>query len=159
MVLCNEILDAIEPIAAGELTPDDRISAHLSSCPRCAAALEAARRLEQILQARPAPRAPAQFTSRTMARVRRVRWRTEQVLDLGFNVTIGLILLIVLGGVWLLMHRSGLVAVSNDAVELLGTGLVTLARHVAPAVPLYAGATALLATALGIWWWAERELT
>jgi hypothetical protein len=24
-------------------------------------------------------------------------------------------------------------------------------------VPLYAGATALLGTALGIWWWAERD--
>ena len=158
-MVCAEVLDVIEPIAAGELAPDDRIAAHLSSCPHCAAALENARRLERILQARPAPLAPAQFTSRTMARVRRARWRTEQVLDLGFNVTIGLVLLAILVGVWLLMHRSGLVAVSNDAVELLGTGLVTLARYVAPTVPLYAGATALLATALGIWWWAERELT
>jgi len=158
-MLCTEVLDALEPIAAGELTPDDRIAAHLASCPHCAAALEDARRLEQILQARPMPRAPAQFTSRTMARVRRARWRTEQFLDLGFNVTLGLVLLAILGSVWLLLHRSGLVAVSNDAVDLLGTGLVTLARRVAPTVPLYAGATALLVTALGIWWWAERELT
>jgi anti-sigma factor RsiW len=157
-MICNEVHDAIEPIAAGELTPDDRIAAHLSSCPHCAAALEDARRLEQILQARPVPRAPAQFTSRTMARVRRARWRTEQFLDLGFNVALGLVLLAILGSVWLLLHRSGLVAVSNDAVDLLGTGLVTLARRVAPTVPLYAGATALLVTALGIWWWAEREL-
>ena len=156
---CNDVHDAIEPIAEGELTPDDRIAAHLASCPHCAAALEDARRLEQILQARPMPRAPAQFTSRTMARVRRARWRTEQFLDLGFNVTLGLVLLAILGSVWLLLHRSGLVAVSNDAVDLLGTGLVTLARRVAPTVPLYAGATALLVTALGIWWWAERELT
>ena len=158
-MLCHEVHDAIEPIAAGELAPDDRIAAHLSSCPHCAAALEDARRLERILQARPAPRAPAQFTSRTLARVRRARWRTEQFLDLGFNVTVGLVLMAILGGVWLLMHRSGLVAVSNDAVDLLGTGLMTLARRVAPTVPLYAGATALLVTALGIWWWAERELT
>ena len=98
----------------------------------------------QILQARPMPRA---------------RWRTEQFLDLGFNVTIGLVLLAILGGVWLLMHRSGLVAVSNDAVDLLGAGLVTLARRVAPSVPMYAGAAALLVTTLGLWWWAERELT
>src|SRR5712691_10059410 len=68
-MICNEVHDAVEPIAAGELAPDDRIAAHLSSCPHCAAALEDARRLERILQARPAPRAPAQFTSRTMARV------------------------------------------------------------------------------------------
>jgi anti-sigma factor RsiW len=48
-MLYDEVLDAIEPIAAGELTPDDRVAAHLSSCPRCAAALEDARRLERIL--------------------------------------------------------------------------------------------------------------
>ena len=156
-MLCDEVLGVIEPIAAGELTSDDRIAPHLLSCPHCAAALEDARQLERMLQTRPVPRAPAQFTSRTMARVRRARWRTEQVLDLGFNVTIGLVLLAILGGVWLLMHRSGLVAVSNDAVGLLGTGLVTLARRVAPTVPLYAGATALLVTAVGIWWWAERD--
>jgi collagenase-like PrtC family protease len=59
----------------------------------------------------------------------------------------------------MLLNRSGLVAVSNDAVDLFGTGLVAFARRVSPSLPLYAGATALLATALGIWWWAERDVT
>jgi hypothetical protein len=89
--------------------------------------------------------------------VRRARWRNDQFLDVGFNVAIGLVLLVVLVGVWLLLNRSGLAAVSNDAVDLLGTGLVTFARRVAPSLPLYAGAAAVLATALGIWWWAERD--
>src|SRR4030088_3287725 len=122
-MICNEVLDAIELSAAGQLAPDDRIAAHLSSCLHCAAAPEDARRLEQILQARPVPRALAQFSSRTMARVRRARWRTEQFLDLGFKITLTLVLLAILGSIRLLLHHSGLVA------------------------------------ALGIWWWAERELT
>ena len=156
-MFCDEALDAIEAIAADELMPDGRVAAHLASCPNCAAALVSARSLEQMLQRRGVPAAPPQFTSRTMARVRRARWRNDQFLDVGFNVAIGLVVLVVLGGVWMLLNRSGLVAVSNDAVDLFGTGLVTFARRVAPSLPLYAGATAVLATALAIWWWAERD--
>jgi anti-sigma factor RsiW len=156
-MFCDEALDAIEAIAADELTPDRRVAAHLASCPNCAAALVSARALEQMLQRRAVPSTPPQFTSRTMARVRRARWRNDQFLDVGFNVAIGLIVLAVVGGVWLLLNRSGLVAVSNDAVDLLGSGLVTFFRRVTPSLPLYAGATAVLATALAIWWWAERD--
>jgi anti-sigma factor RsiW len=156
-MFCDEALDAIEAIAADELTPDGRVAAHLSSCPNCAAALVSARALEQMLQRRAVPSTPAQFTSRTMARVRRARWRNDQFLDVGFNVAVGLVVLAVVGGVWLLLNRSGLVAVSNDAVDLLGSGLVSFFRRVTPSLPLYAGATAVLATALAIWWWAERD--
>jgi len=156
-MFCDEALDSVEAIAAGELVPDGRIAAHLASCPNCATALESARSLEGLLRQRPAPAAPAQFTARTLARVRRARWRSEQYLDVGFNMAIAAIVLAVGAGVWLLLHRSGLTTVSNDAVNLLGSGVVSVARRVAPSVPLYAGATALLATALAIWWWAERE--
>ena len=156
-MFCDEALDAIEAIAAAELMPDGRVAAHLASCPNCAAALVSARSLEQMLQRRAVPAAPSQFTSRTMARVRRARWRSDQFLDLGFNVAVGFLVLAVVGGVWLLLNRSGLVAVSNDAVDLLGSGLVTFARRIAPSLPLYAGAAAVLATALGIWLWAERD--
>ena len=89
--------------------------------------------------------------------MRRARWRSEQFLDVGFNVAIAAVVLAVIVGVWMLLNRSGLVAVSNDVVDLFGSGLVAFARRVAPSLPLYAGATALLATALGIWWWAERD--
>jgi anti-sigma factor RsiW len=156
-MFCDEALDAIEAIAADDLTPDGRVAAHLSSCPNCAAALVSARTLEQMLQRRAVPPTPSQFTSRTMAKVRRARWRSDQFLDLGFNVAIGLVVLAVVAGVWLLLNRTGLAAVSTDAVDLFGSGLVTFARRVAPSLPLYAGAAAVLATALGIWWWAERD--
>jgi len=154
-MFCDEALDAVEAIAAGEVTPEGRVAEHLASCPNCSAALESARRLDAMLRQRPAPRAPAQFTTRTLGRVRRARWRMDQYLDLGFNIAIVLIVGAVVGGIWMLLHRTGLTAVGNDAVDLLGTGLVTFG----PSLPLYAGATALLATALGIWWWAERDAT
>ncbi len=156
-MFCDEVLDAIEPIAAGDLTPDGRIAEHLASCPNCAAALASARTLERMLRLRPAPKAPAQFTTRTLGRVRRARWRSDQFLDAGFNLAIASIALGVVVGVWMLFNRTGLAAVGNDAVDLFASGLVMFTRRVAPSVPLYAGATALLVSALGLWWWAERD--
>jgi predicted anti-sigma-YlaC factor YlaD len=156
-MFCDEALDAVEAIAGGELIPDGRIAHHLATCPNCAAALDTAKKLEQMLQTRPVPRPSAQFTARTLTRVRRARWRSEQMFDAGFNVAVVLVVVAVFGGIWMLLHQSGLASVSGDAVELFGTGVATLARRVAPSLPLYAGATALLVTALGLWWWAERE--
>jgi anti-sigma factor RsiW len=156
-MFCDEALDAIEPVATGDLTPDGRVAEHLASCPNCGAALERARQLERSLRARAAPPAPPQFTSRTLARLRRARWRSDQFLDVGFNVAIVGVIVAVMAGVWMLLHRSGLDAVSNDAVDLFGSGLVAFVRRVAPSVPLYGGAAALLVSALGIWWWAERD--
>jgi anti-sigma factor RsiW len=156
-MFCDEVLDAVEGIAAGELTADGRIGEHLASCPHCAAALADARQLEQMLRARPVPLAPAQFTPRTMARVRRARWRSEQVVDVGFNAALVLIVSAVLAAIWMFLNLSGLTSVGDDAVSLFRAAAVALAGRVAPSLPLYAGATALLAGALGFWWWAERE--
>jgi anti-sigma factor RsiW len=156
-MFCDEALDTVEAIAAGEVMPDGRVAAHLATCPNCALALERARQLEASLRQREVPVAPAQFTSRTLARIRRARWRSDQFLDVGFNLAIGLIVFTVLGGVWMLLHRTGLASVSGDAVDVFGSGVVALAKRVAPSLPLYAGAAALLVSALGIWWWAERD--
>jgi anti-sigma factor RsiW len=156
-MFCDEALDSVEAIAAGELLPDGRVASHLATCPNCALALERARQLESSLRRREAPAAPAQFTSRTLARIRRARWRTDQFLDLGFNLAILAVVVSVLGGVWMLLHRTGLATVSGDAVNLFGDGFVAFVRRVAPSLPLYAGALALLVSALGIWWWAERD--
>jgi predicted anti-sigma-YlaC factor YlaD len=155
-MFCDEALDAVEAIAAGELMPDGRIAHHLDTCPNCAGALETAKKVDRMLQARPTPRPSAQFTARTLTRVRRARWHSEQLFDVGFNVAIIAIVAAVFGGIWMLFNRSGLTSVSGDAMDLFGAGVVTLAHRVAPSLPLYAGATVLLATALGLWWWAER---
>jgi hypothetical protein len=156
-MFCDEALDTVEAIAAGEVMPDGRVASHLASCPNCALALEQARQLEASLRRREVPAPPTQFTSRTLARIRRARWRTDQFLDVGFNVAIGLIVVALLGGVWMLLHRTGLASVSGDAVDVFGRGFVELAKRVAPSLPLYGGAAALLVSALGIWWWAERD--
>ncbi len=154
---CDEALDAVERVASGEVAPDGRLAEHYATCPNCSTALASARELERLLQGRSAPKPTAQFTVRTMARVRRARWRSEQVLDVGFNVAIAVVVLAIVVGAWMLLDRSGLTAVSNDAVDMFGRGLVSFAQRIAPSVPVYAGATALLVTALGIWWWAERD--
>jgi predicted anti-sigma-YlaC factor YlaD len=159
VIVCDGVLDLVDAIASGDLTPTPEVAAHLASCAGCASVLEQARALERMLRARPVPKPPAQFTVRTSGRIRRDRWRREQIFDTGFNVALILLIALVVGSVWLLMHRSGLIVVSNDAVGLIGTALTTLARRLAPSVPLYVGAAALLASALGIWWWAERDLT
>ena len=58
----------------------------------------------------------------------------------------------------MLLHRTGLAARQQRRGRTsFGSGFVALARRVAPALPLYAGAAALLVSALGIWWWAERD--
>jgi hypothetical protein len=158
-MFCDETLDAVEAIAAGELTPEGRIAQHLRSCRQCAAALESARRIETMLQARPVPKPSQQFTIRTMTRIRRARWRSDQFLDAGFNVAVALVAFGVIAAVWLLVDRSGVTAVSRDLLNLIEGAAVTLARRVAPAISLYAAGAALVLTALAIWWWAERGTT
>ena len=59
----------------------------------------------------------------------------------------------------MLAEPAGLAAVSGDALDLFGQQSGRFARRVGPSLPLYAAAAALLASALGIWWWAERDAT
>ena len=156
---CDEALDAVEAVAAGDVTPDGRLADHYATCPNCAAALTDAQALDLMLKNRSVPQPSPQFTARAMTRVRRARWRSDQVLDVGFNVAIAGVVLAIVSVVWLLLRRTGLSAVSNDAVDVMASGLVTLVHRVGPSLPLYGAATALLATALGLWWWAERDAT
>ena len=158
-MFCDEMLEEIEAIAAGDLTPDARMAAHLASCRNCRATLDRAREVERLMRQRPAPQAPPHFTSRTLARIRRDKWRRDQLLDAGFNAAVAGLVLAVVVGVWLIINRSGIVTVSNDAFGLIQTYTVAFVRRIAPALPRYAAATVLLAAAVGIWWWAERDLS
>jgi len=156
---CDDVLNDVEAIAAGERQPDARMAAHLSTCVSCASALEAARRLDAMLRQRLVPAPPPQFTVRTMARIRKARWHNEQVIDWAFNAGLALIALAIAAGIWIIISRSGFTFVGNDALQLFGAGMRTFVQRVSPSLPLYALATVLLVTALGIWWWAERDAT
>ena len=158
-MFCDQIVELLEPLAAGDLAPDEGVERHLASCVRCAEALAAARRVDQLLRTRAIATPPAQFTARTLARIRRDRWRREQFFDAGFNVATAAVLTGVVLGVWMIIDRSGLSAVSRDLIDLFSEEVITVARQMAPSLSLYAGATALIATALAIWWWAERDVT
>jgi predicted anti-sigma-YlaC factor YlaD len=156
---CDEMTDLIEPIAAGDLVPGASVEAHLASCAACRASVDRARVLERLLQERPAPTAPPQFTSRALARIRRDQWRREQWLDTGFNIVVASLVLAVVVALWLVIDRTGIVTLSNDAVDMIAQATITLLRRIAPEVPLYAAATALIMAAVGVWWWAERDIT
>jgi hypothetical protein len=45
------------------------------------------------------------------------------------------------------------------AGQLIEVIVVAGVGRIAPELPLYAAAAALLAATVGIWWWAERDLT
>jgi anti-sigma factor RsiW len=156
---CNDALDLIEPLAAGDLAADADIRAHLESCPRCAAALASASRLEAMLAARAAPAAPARFTALVLQRLRRDRWRSEQQVDRLFNVTIAAALFLIVGGILALMNLSGVLAAAAGT----WAGVATLAGHVArdaaPGLNTYIAGGFLLVSALGMWWWAERTIS
>jgi predicted anti-sigma-YlaC factor YlaD len=157
-MFCDEVLELVEPIAAGEVAVDARVASHLASCANCTAALSDARRIEQLLRGREVLKPSTQFTARIMGRIRRDRWRREQFLDTGFNVFVGLLALTLLVAVWVLLSRSGLGAVTRDAFNALNSTVLNAVRQRLPSsLPLYLGAFALVATALGVWWWAERE--
>ena len=156
-MFCDQVVELLEPIAAGDVVPDEGVARHLASCVNCTEALAAARRVDHLLRTRSVPAPSAQFTSRTLALIRRDRWRREQYFDAGFNVSIAAVILGVVLAVWMIVDLSGLSAIARDIADLLGVEVATIVRQVAPSVSLYASATALIATALGIWWWAERD--
>src|SRR5262245_59072406 len=115
-MFCDEVLDAVEEIAAGDVTPEGRVAEHLATCGNCAAALADSRELERLLRSRTVPRASTQFTARTMARVRRARWRSEQFVDAGFNITLALIIVGIVAAVWMLLNLTGVTSVGNEAL-------------------------------------------
>jgi anti-sigma factor RsiW len=156
-VRCEDVRALIEALAAGETVPDPRVAAHLAGCRRCAAGLALARRIDRILAAGPPPSLPDRFSERLFGRMRRERWRTEQYVDLGFNATLAIGLLLIVSGIVLALNLTGLVAVLQVTPEALATLRALLVERLGPALPTYAGAVALMVTALSVWWWVERR--
>ena len=154
---CGEIAALLDAVAAGDAELAAGAAAHAASCARCAAALERARQLERVLRTRQPPAPPAHFTARTLARIRRDRWQREQIFDRAFNVTLAVAVLSVAAAAALFVARSGLTLIPRGTMTVIGRQAFDAVRSLAPQLPLYGAAAGLIAAALGLWWWAERD--
>jgi anti-sigma factor RsiW len=155
---CSDVLDLIEPIAAGDLLPDDRVRDHLESCPRCAGALASARRVEALLKGMDVPAAPAAFAQAVLQRIRRDRWQSEQNVDRLFNVAIVAAVVLIAVGVFAMLNVGAVLALTGSAWTVLREGTRDTVRTAAPTVLTYVAAAGLLASALAMWAWAERRI-
>ena len=155
---CAEVLDLIEPIAAGDALPDDQVREHLHSCPGCAGALASARRLEAQLKALEFPPAPASFATGVLQRIRRDRWQSEQNVDRLFNVAIVAAVILIAGGLFAMPNVDAVISLTGAVWAVLKEGSRETARTAAPTVATYIAAGGLLASALGMWAWAERRM-
>ena len=155
-MFCDEVLERVDGIAAGDEPPDVRLSSHVATCAGCAAALEDARRLERLLMARPVPLPPPHFTGRTLTPIRRERWRREQVFDTAFNAALVVGVAVVLPGRLDGARSQRVLGGDGDTAGCSGSRL-SISRSGGPSLGLYAAAAALIGAALGLWWWAERN--
>ena len=155
---CTQAIELVEPIAAGELDVNEDVRAHLESCPGCASALAAARRIDAGLAARPAPPAPERFEWIVLQRIRRDRWRAEEHVDRLFNLAMAVSLVLVVGGVLALMNVGALVATVSGMWAVVSASGGEALRNAAPTVSTYVAAAGLLLSALAMWWWADRTV-
>lgn len=155
---CDDVLQLIEPLAAGELHADEAMRAHLQSCVTCAAALASAQRLETALKAMDMPAAPPAFTATVVRRIRSDRWQSEQQVDRLFNLAIVAAVLLMVAGVGAMLNVDALLTMSASTWGVLKEGMRVTVHEAAPALATYVAAAGLLASALGMWWWAERRL-
>ena len=104
---CEAVDPFIEAVAVGDPVPDE-VAAHVGvvrsdAPPR----LAMAQRIEMALASRAVAVPPADFTTAVIGRVRRDRWRAEQVVDFGFNVAVSLGVLLIVAGLAGLAWRAG----------------------------------------------------
>ncbi len=156
---CRDVLDRVEAVAAGDEPASAEFRAHLEGCIACAAALAEARRIEAMLAARPAPPAPARFTAAVTSHIRQVRWRSEQYVDRMFNIALLLGALTIAAGVLALSNINAVAAAFTGGLAILNRMSGEVVVRAAPMLGTYVGAAGLLATALFVWWWAERRLS
>jgi anti-sigma factor RsiW len=156
---CRDVLDRIEAVAAGDEPATAEFRSHLEGCLACAAALAEARRIETMLAGRPAPPAPPRFSAAVNSYIRQERWRSEQHVDRMFNAALLLGVLAITAGVLALFNVNAMAAAFSGSVVLLNRLSGELVLHTASTFATYVGAAGLLATALFVWWWAERRLS
>jgi glucan phosphoethanolaminetransferase (alkaline phosphatase superfamily) len=80
-------------------------------------------------------------------------------VDWLFNAAMVLALVLVAGGAAALMNLSGILAWASQVATVIVTMRDEVARQAAPSLATYIAAAGLLASALAMWWWAERRLS
>jgi anti-sigma factor RsiW len=155
---CDEVQPYLEGIASGDV-PAEALASHVASCPACAGRVARAQAIDQALQARVTPVPPARFTADVMARIRRERWRAEQVLDAGFNLAVLAGALLVVAGLAGLFWLSGLAAVGRNLASLTTAAGGVLAERLAGDLQLVMLVVVFLSTSLAVWWWAEEGMS
>jgi hypothetical protein len=155
---CDDLEDLIVPWVEGELAAPPEAVRHVDSCTTCTARLELARQIDRTLASYEAKMPSPQFSQDVLKQLRREWWEAEEDLDWWFNVLVGLGLLAIVGGIWLLFDLSGLTALTGDASTLIGTGFSALMQQIGSSIPVFVGATAVLIGALLIWRWTDGDL-
>lgn len=152
---CDALEPLIEAIADGthDVSANDR--AHLSSCAVCSARIEEARRIEQWLSSRDVPLPPASFTTAVMARIGEEMWKTERVVDIGFNLAIAAAVIIIVTGAAGAAWSLGFFTVAIDGEALLRAAVAQVEGRVISQVQSVLIGAVVLTMALVAWWWAE----
>jgi len=154
---CWEIDRFIEAIAADEDVPAN-VRAHVGACPACQVAVANARFIESALRDREQPQVPSDFTFAILTRVRRERWRSEQIVDWTFNVAITVGLVVIAAGLIGAAWAVGLVAIGGDMMSLLRDASAALAERAVQEAQTILIAGLLLTMTLVVWWWVEEDV-
>lgn len=154
---CNHLEPLIESLADGTAALDALGRAHLETCAVCQARVEQARDIERLLASREIPSPPSTFTAGVMALVADERWRTEQVVDLGFNLAMAAGALVMLAGIGGVAWSLGFLTVTIDLDTILEAAGTGLGGRVISQVQTIAMAAVLLTMALALWWWTEAD--
>lgn len=155
---CNDLDDLIEPLAEGE-DAGAEAAAHLDGCARCSARVAMARELDRLLLQRARPDPPPGFTAEVLRRVRHERWRTEQVVDVGFNIAVAAGVLVILSGVSGVLWSLGWFAVDLETLSAATLAVAPWTAGLADQAQTLVMAALLLSSALALWWWVEGEGT
>lgn len=152
---CDHLEPLIESIADGSYEPGAEDAQHLASCALCAARLAKARAIEHLLAMRDVATPSSSFTGAVMARVGQERWKTERVVDLGFNLAMAAGILVIIAAGSGLAWSLGLVSVTIDLEAIWQVIGADIAGRVLSQVQTIAMAAVLLTMTLVLWWWAE----
>lgn len=155
---CRDVEDRIEAVLSEDEPATDAFRAHVESCPRCAAAVAAARQIDQLFASTTRVRAPADFSSTVLARIRRERWRSEQHVDRLFNAGLAAGVLLIVAGVVALLNMSGITTLVSTGARVVNEAVGRILFESVPRLSTLT-AVAFLATAAFVWWWAERRLS